>query len=709
MHMILNGKTAVITGGSRGIGFTIAENFAKAGADLFLISRSQEELEKAKSKLASFPIKIEIYSADISNPKVANDILRILNEKFGDKADILVNAAGIFGPIGPAIDNDLNEWRKVIDVNLIGTFLMIKTLAPLMKKQGGGKIINFVGGGEGAFPNFSGYAASKGAIARFNETVAAELKGFNISVNAIAPGAVNTKLIDDLLAAGPEKVGREAYERFLKQKQEGGVSPQKAADLCLFLASNEANEITGKILSAVWDNYRKFPLFKNEICNPDTYNLRRTTLGNSMLRKNPDSNFRSHKIAVVGLWHLGEIYSAGLAELGHKVSGIDEKKFTVPPVAEPKLELLISKNQSEGRLAYHDNFSKIADQDVFWITMDTPVNDEDKPDVKIIFDLLEKSLPFVKQGVLIVISSQLPVGTSKKIIEFIKEKRAGLKFDYAYSPENLRLGNAVNCFFNPERVVVGTGSADAFAKMKEIFAELNCPVLKMSAESAEVAKHALNAFLATSLTFAYDIADVCEKTGADILDVKKALVSDSRIGNKAYLDPSLGFSGGTLGRDLNALLDIMKESGVTTLPVITGVLKKNTDRKNLVIDVLNRSLGSLRGRLVTILGATYKAGTPTLRRSLPMEVKKMLEDHGASVKIFDAGAEGDFSKDPYEAAAGSDVILAITPGPEIKSLDFTKLKQIMKNPAVVFDTRNFFADRESEIRSAGFKYLGIGR
>ncbi len=706
--MILNGKTAVITGGSRGIGLAIAEGFAKAGANLLLISRNQEELEKAKSKLVSFSIKVEICPADISDPKSAGNALVILSEKFGGRVDILVNAAGIYGPIGPAVENDLNEWRKVIDINLIGTFLMIKMFAPLMKKQGGGKIINFVGGGEGAFPNFSGYAASKGAIARLNETVAAELQSFNISVNAIAPGAVNTKMLDDLLAAGPEKVGQETYEHFLKQKQEGGVPPQKAADLCLFLASDKADGITGKVLSAVWDNYDKFPLFKDEIINPNFYNLRRTTLENPLLRKNSNSNFRSYKIAVVGLWHLGEIYSACLAELGHHVIGTDEKKFTSPPIAEPKLESLIFQNQSSGRLCYDDDFGKIAGQDILWLTLDTPINDEDKPDTKIIFETLEKSLKFLKQKVLIVVSSQLPVGTSKKIIEFVKEKRGDLKFDYVYSPENLRLGNAVNCFFNPERIIVGTDSSEALVKMEEIFAGLNCPVLKMSVESAEVAKHALNAFLATSLSFAYDIADVCEKMGADIIDVKKALVSDSRIGAKAYLDPSLGFSGGTLGRDLNAILDIMKESGAT-LPVIESVLRKNRDRKELVINILKRELRILRDKSVTILGATYKAGTPTLRRSLALEVKKLLEDNGVSVRIFDAGAEGDFFKDLYKAAEGADAIVAITPEPELSGIDFAKLKRIMKNPAVFFDTRNFFADRESEICSIGFKYIGMGR
>lgn len=706
--MIFGGKTAVITGGSRGIGFAIAESFARAGANLLLVSRSQGELEKAKSKLAPFSIKVEICSADISDPKSAGNALDILREKFDGRIDILVNAAGIYGPIGPAIENDLNEWRKVIDINLIGTFLMIKTFASLMKNQGGGKIINFVGGGEGAFPNFSGYAASKGAIARLNETVAEELRSFNISVNAIAPGAVNTKLLDDLLAAGPEKVGRETYERFLKQKQEGGIPPEKAADLCLFLASDAADGITGKILSAVWDNYSKFPMFKEEIINSNLYNLRRTTLGNPLLRKNLNSKSCSYKIAVVGLWHLGEIYSAGLAELGHYVIGIDEKKFISPPVVEPKLESLISQNQSSGRLSYEDDFGKIAGQDILWITLDTPINDEDKPDTKIIFETLGKSIKFLKQNVLIIVSSQLPVGTSKKIIEFVKEKRSDLKFNYVYSPENLRLGNAVNCFFNPERIIVGTDSPEALVKMEEIFADLNCPVLKMSMESAEVAKHALNAFLATSLSFTYDIADVCEKMGADIIDVKKALVSDSRIGVKAYLDPSLGFSGGTLGRDLNAMLDIMKESDVT-LPVIESVLRKNRNRKELVVNILKRELGILRDKSVTILGATYKAGTPTLRRSLPLEMKKLLEDNGVSVRIFDVGGEGDFFKDPYKAAEGADAIAVVTPGPELGGIDFAKLKGIMKPSAVFFDTRNFFADRESEIRSMGFKYIGIGR
>lgn len=706
--MKFTGGVAIITGGSGGIGFAIAAAFARTGTNLLLVSRTKEELENAKAKLARFPVKVEICSADISDQESVKNTTRILEEKFDGQVDVLVNAAGIYGPMGPAIENDLKEWRRVIDVNLVGTFLMIKTIVPLMKKRKMGKIINFVGGGEGALPNFSGYVASKGAIARLNETLAAELKDFNIDVNAIAPGAVNTKMLDDLLAAGPGRVGQETYERFLKQKQEGGTPPQKAAELALFLASGEADGISGKIISAVWDNYSKFPLFKNDISKSDVYNLRRTKLENPLLRKNPNSSPRSHKIAVVGLWHLGEIYSAGLAELGHKVIGIDEKEFTTPPVQEPGLELLISKNRSSGNLNYDKDFSKISENDVLWITIDTPIDDNDQPDTKIIFETLQKSLQFLKNGSLIAISSQLPVGTSEKIKNFIKEKRPGLKFDYVYSPENLRLGDAVKCFFNPERIVAGTDSADAFKKIESIFADLNCPVLKMSSKSAEVAKHALNAFLATSLSFAYDIADVCEKTGADIIDVKKAIISDSRIGNKAYLDPSLGFSGGTLGRDLNALLNEGRESKIA-LPVIESVLEKNRSRRSVVISVLKKELGTLENKSISIFGATYKVGTPTLRRSLAMEIKKMLEDNKTTTKLFDAGASGDFYKDPYLAAEGTDAVLVITPGPELSGLDFIKLKKSMKNPAVFFDTRNFFHNRESEIRSIGFRYIGMGR
>ncbi len=424
----------------------------------------------------------------------------------------------------------------------------------------------------------------------------------------------------------------------------------------------------------------------------------------------------SYKIATVGLWHLGEIYSAGLAELGHRVVGIDSDASVianfsknVPPLAEPKLEELLKSNQAGGRLTYTTDFSRVKDCDTLWITFDTPVDDNDDVDLSVIYDAVELAVPHLRSGVLVVLSSQLPIGNSLQIKGLIERKRPGLKFDYAYIPENLRLGDAVRCFFDPERIVVGADSPAALEKVKKILAGLPAQILPMSSVSAEMTKHALNAFLATSLSFIYDIADACEAVGADVVEITKALRSDSRIGDKAYLDASLGFSGGTLGRDLKALLSLATNHQMI-LPVIESVLKKNQTRKSLVFKRLNSELGGLKNKTIAIFGLTYKAGTSTLRRSLALEVAADLEKSGASLRLHDPQADRkDIFKDPYQAVLGAQAIVAMTSWPEFKNLDLTKLRKGMQDPAIFFDTRNLFYDKEKEVRAAGFKYLGIGR
>jgi len=268
-------KKNVITGGSRGIGKAIALAFLETGADVFLIARSADELAGVQKEFSSLG-KVHVHAADVSHPeeveRAANEVKKI----FGS-VDVLVNAAGIYGPIGLVTEVDPAAWRAALEVNLFGTFIATHYFAPLMQVADGGCIINFVGGGEGAYPHFSSYVSAKGGIARFTETVASELKPWHIRVNAIAPGAVNTKFLDDLLAAGPEKTGKEAYEKSLMQKESGGVSSDKAARLCLFLASDVAREMTGKILSAVWDPYETFPAHAAEIMSSDLYTMRRVT------------------------------------------------------------------------------------------------------------------------------------------------------------------------------------------------------------------------------------------------------------------------------------------------------------------------------------------------------------------------------------------------------------------------------------------------
>lgn len=423
-----------------------------------------------------------------------------------------------------------------------------------------------------------------------------------------------------------------------------------------------------------------------------------------------------YKIAVVGLWHLGEVYSVGLAELGHKVVGISDDKVVIenlfrniPPLAEPKLVDLLKSNQAQGRLFYTTDFSLIKDCNIVWLTLDTPVDGRDNIDSTIVYDTLKKSLPFLRNGVLVVVSSQVPVGSSDKIKKLIYNHRPHLRFDYVYAPENLRLGEAVKCFLNPDRIVVGAESKLGFSKIAAIFSGLETEIIRMSPASAEMTKHALNAFLATSLSFTYDIADICEKVGADITDVMKALRLDGRIGSRAYLDASLGFSGGTLGRDLKILLSAAVNNAVT-LPIIKSVIIKNQNRKNLAVSILAEKLGDLRGKHIAIFGLTYKSGTSTLRRSLALDVAKGLKRKGARLHLYDPQARRhDIENDPYRAAAGVQAVVVMTPGPEFKNLDLVKLRKVMEKPALFWDTRNFFHGQEEKISLAGFTYWGIGR
>ena len=433
---------------------------------------------------------------------------------------------------------------------------------------------------------------------------------------------------------------------------------------------------------------------------------------------------QSFRIAILGLWHLGEVYSAGLAELGHQVVGISEDEALIanfkkgePPLPEPGLKELIVKNQLEGRLRYSVDFSEIAKANVLWLAFDTPVNDEDDVDLSPIWNALEKSLPYLSTSVLLIVSSQIPVGTSEQIRDFLRRSRSDLKLSYLYIPENLRLGEALRCFMEPGRIVVGGYDPEAFKEARLIFSKLQADFLEMSPASAEMAKHALNAFLATSVSFINDIADLCEKTGADILDVTRALRSEPRIGPKAFLDAGLGFSGGTLGRDLKVLL-AASEKFNSPLPVISGVFKKNLSRKDLIIQKISGALGGLSGKSLALLGLTYKPGTRTLRRSRAIEIAQALRDAGALLRLSDPEVDEnelstlghfDFSHDPYESARLSEAVILLTPWPIFKNLDFKKLGVLVRPQAVFFDTSNFLWDKDKEINAAGFRYFGIGR
>jgi 3-oxoacyl-[acyl-carrier protein] reductase len=272
--MRLKDKIAIVTGASRGIGKAIAITFAQEGADVVVVSRSLPEVEETAAQAKALGRRALALRVDVSRQK---DITRMVNsaiKEFG-KVDILVNNAGIQGPIGPIIKAGIEDWIQTVNINLIRTFLCAKAVLPFMVKRRQGKIINLSGGGATSpRPYFSAYAASKAAVVRFTETLAQEVKGFNIQVNAIAPGAVNTRMLEQVLVAG-EAAGKEALAEAKQQLETGGTPPETAASLAVFLASNESDGLTGRLISAVWDDWAGMSGHIPEIMSSDLYTLRR--------------------------------------------------------------------------------------------------------------------------------------------------------------------------------------------------------------------------------------------------------------------------------------------------------------------------------------------------------------------------------------------------------------------------------------------------
>ncbi len=276
--MQLKGKNAVITGSNQGFGKAIAEEFIAQGANVLICARNEQLLESTRMELSKKVIgfqKVYACQVDVADRRSLNRLYKVALEKFG-KIDILVNNAGVYGPKGAIEEIDWDEWVEAIKINLLGTVLACKIFIPHFKNNGYGKIINLSGGGATApLPRISAYAASKAAVVRFTETLAEELRDSGVEVNCIAPGALNTRLLDEILEAGMEKVGKTFYERSLAQKQQGGTPMVNGAQLCVFLASDKSKGITGKLISAVWDPWNELPEHLENLKNSDVYTLRR--------------------------------------------------------------------------------------------------------------------------------------------------------------------------------------------------------------------------------------------------------------------------------------------------------------------------------------------------------------------------------------------------------------------------------------------------
>lgn len=278
MGKILSGKAAIITGANQGLGLEIARKYVLAGADVMLCARNAALLQEVQidlNKLAVPEQKVLVKAADVSNEADVRALVSETLTKLGG-CHIIVNNAGIYGPKGELEDVDWAEWVKAIEINVFGSVLMCRAILPYFKAQGYGKVIQLSGGGAtNPLPRISAYAVSKAAIVRFAETLAEEVRGTGIDVNALAPGALNTRMLDEVLEAGPEKVGKDFYERSLKQKESGGAPLGRGAELALFLASAASDGITGKLISAVWDDWEHWPEHLDELSSSDAYTLRR--------------------------------------------------------------------------------------------------------------------------------------------------------------------------------------------------------------------------------------------------------------------------------------------------------------------------------------------------------------------------------------------------------------------------------------------------
>jgi NAD(P)-dependent dehydrogenase (short-subunit alcohol dehydrogenase family) len=278
MNRPLDGRSALITGASQGLGFAIACAYAKAGANLLLCARDAAMLEWARGEVAALASPNQVVLAKQADVSRRDDVQELARTALSalPTLQILVNNAGVYGPIGPVEDVDWDRWLQAIEINLFGSIFLCRALVPHLKANRYGKIVQLSGGGATTpLPRFSAYAVSKAAVVRFAETLAEEVQVDNIDVNCIAPGALNTRLLDEVLTAGPSRAGRTFHERSVKQKQEGGAPLSKGADLAVFLGSAASDGITGKLLSAVWDPWETLPEHRTELNASDVYTLRR--------------------------------------------------------------------------------------------------------------------------------------------------------------------------------------------------------------------------------------------------------------------------------------------------------------------------------------------------------------------------------------------------------------------------------------------------
>lgn len=421
------------------------------------------------------------------------------------------------------------------------------------------------------------------------------------------------------------------------------------------------------------------------------------------------------KVTIIGCGYVGLVTGACLAKMGHLVTclDIDEQRIESlnrqkVPFYEPGLEELVKSGLSNQTLSFTTSYEQaMRDVEICFLALPTPSNSNGSCDLSYVLEATRKVGENLKGYAVIVNKSTVPIGTSQKVYEILEE--FSKDFDVASNPEFLQEGSAIFNFQNPDRILLGVNSKKAKKALEELYKPFADLLQIMDIRSAELSKYAANAMLATRLSFMNHLSLLCEKVGADIDCVRKAIGSDPRIGNH-FLFPGVGFGGSCLPKDVSALAAISNEVGLPP-DLLNIVLEINKDQKAQFFQKLKSHFGSLSGKTIAILGLSFKPNTDDMREAPSLDIIQMALEAGAAIRVFDPIAKPNLKncilcKDEYEAASGANAVLLITEWPQFQSIDFIKLGMLMKEK-VFFDGRNFIESKKLE--EAGFTAHQIGK
>lgn len=428
------------------------------------------------------------------------------------------------------------------------------------------------------------------------------------------------------------------------------------------------------------------------------------------------------KTSIIGTGHVGLVTGACFAERGHQVLCVDVDRAKIAalrggkvPIFEPGLEPLVARNVKAGRLRFGTtNREAVAFGDVVFICVPTPPLPDGKADLSYLEAVSRDIARHLDGYRLVVDKSTVPVHTGERVHEVItRHSPAGADFDVASNPEFLREGAAIEDALNPDRVVFGVESERAERVLRELYAPFKASVLATDIKSAELIKHASNSFLALKISFANALAAICERAGANVLEVTRGMGMDQRIG-AAFLNPGIGYGGSCFPKDVAAFEAISKDLGYD-FRLLREVQRINEEAREGFLKKVEQELWILKGKTIAAFGLSFKPGTDDVRESVALKVVQELLARGAIVRAYDPQALDQARKvvpklkgfrTPYEAAKGADCLLLLTEWKEFLDLDFRRLKSVMAHPTVV-DGRNLFDP--AKLREAGFKYRSVGR